>query len=591
MKTISTISAAIAASFLAVASQAQAQADLILTNGKIATMTKEGQFVQALAVKDGKVLATGSNAQVLKLKRDSTQVIDAGGRTVIPGLNDSHLHVIREGLNYNMELRWDGVTSLKRALQMLKEQAARTPDGEWVKVVGGWNEYQFEEKRLPTLEEINAAVPDKPVFILYLYGLGFLNQKGVQTLGYNKDTKYKDGEVELDAKGQPTGKLIAKPNALILYSTLAKTNKLSRADQLNSTLHYYRELNRLGVTSAIDAGGGFQNYPDDYGVSLELARSGQLSVRTSYYLFAQRAGKEMEDFQRWIGMTHPGKNDHMFYPNGFSAEGGGENLVASAADFENFLEPRPDLPEAMEGELEQVVALMVKNRWPFRLHATYGESIDRDLSVIEKVNAKTPLKGLRFIIDHGETITDAQLARIKKLGGGIAVQDRMHFQGEAYWKRYGAQTRQMPPIRKMLDMGLPVGLGTDGTRVSSYNPWPSVYWAVTGKTAGGMPIWQGRDLLSRYEALKLITTGSAWMSGEEKLKGTIQRGQYADFVVLPEDVFTVDAERIKRLESVLTVVNGKVVYGAGQYAPLAPQLPAVSPVWSPVAAFGGYQNK
>jgi predicted amidohydrolase YtcJ len=591
MKTISTISAAIAASFLAVASQAQAQADLILANGKIATMTKEGQFVQALAVKDGKVLATGSNAQVLKLKRDSTQVIDAGGRTVIPGLNDSHLHVIREGLNYNMELRWDGVTSLKRALQMLKEQAARTPDGEWVKVVGGWNEYQFEEKRLPTLEEINAAVPDKPVFILYLYGLGFLNQKGVQTLGYNKDTKYKDGEVELDAKGRPTGKLIAKPNALILYSTLAKTNKLSRADQLNSTLHYYRELNRLGVTSAIDAGGGFQNYPDDYGVSLELARSGQLSVRTSYYLFAQRAGKEMEDFQRWIGMTHPGKNDHMFYPNGFSAEGGGENLVASAADFENFLEPRPDLPEAMEGELEQVVALMVKNRWPFRLHATYGESIDRDLTVIEKVNAKTPLKGLRFIIDHGETITDAQLARIKKLGGGIAVQDRMHFQGEAYWKRYGAQTRQMPPIRKMLDMGLPVGLGTDGTRVSSYNPWPSVYWAVTGKTAGGMPIWQGRDLLSRYEALKLITTGSAWMSGEEKVKGTIQRGQYADFVVLPEDVFTVDAERIKRLESVLTVVNGKVVYGAGQYAPLAPQLPAVSPVWSPVATYGGYQNK
>jgi predicted amidohydrolase YtcJ len=591
MKTISTISAAIAASFLAVASQAQAQADLILTNGKIATMTKEGQFVQALAVKDGKVLATGSNAQVLKLKRDSTQVIDAGGRTVIPGLNDSHLHVIREGLNYNMELRWDGVTSLKRALQMLKEQAARTPDGEWVKVVGGWNEYQFEEKRLPTLEEINAAVPDKPVFILYLYGLGFLNQKGVQTLGYDKDTKYKDGEVEIDARGRPTGKLIAKPNALILYSTLAKTNKLSRADQLNSTLHYYRELNRLGVTSAIDAGGGFQNYPDDYGVSLELARSGQLSVRTSYYLFAQRAGKEMEDFQRWIGMTHPGKNDHMFYPNGFSAEGGGENLVASAADFENFLEPRPDLPEAMEGELEQVVALMVKNRWPFRLHATYGESIDRDLTVIEKVNAKTPLKGLRFIIDHGETITDAQLARIKKLGGGVAVQDRMHFQGEAYWKRYGTQTRQMPPIRKMLDMGLPVGLGTDGTRVSSYNPWPSVYWAVTGKTAGGMPIWQGRDLLSRYEALKLITTGSAWMSGEEKVKGTIQRGQYADFVVLPEDVFTVDAERIKRLESVLTVVNGKVVYGAGQYAPLAPQLPAVSPAWSPVAAFGGYQNK
>jgi len=573
------------------AGQAQAQADLILTNGKIATMAREGEFVQAVAVKDGKVLAVGSNAEVLKLKTPATQLIDAGGRTVIPGLNDSHLHVIREGLNYNMELRWDGVTSLKRALQMLKEQAARTPEGEWVKVVGGWNEYQFEEKRLPTLEEINAAVPDRPVFILYLYGLGFLNQKGIATLGYTKETKFKDGVVELDAQGKPTGKLIAKPNALILYSTLAKTNKLSRDDQLNSTLHFYRELNRLGVTSAIDAGGGFQNYPDDYGVTLELAREGKLTVRTSYYLFAQRAGKELEDFQRWTTMTHPKKNDHMFYPNGFSAEGGGENLVSSAADFENFLEPRPDLPETMEGELEAVVSLLVKNRWPFRLHATYGESIDRDLAVIEKVNAKTPLNGLRFIVDHGETITDAQLARIKKLGGGVAVQDRMHFQGEAYWKRYGEQTRQMPPIRKMLDMKVPVGLGTDGTRVSSYNPWPSLYWAVTGKTAGGMRIWQGKDVPTRYEALQLMTTGSAWMSGEEQVKGKLQAGQYADFVVLPQDYFTVDAERIKRLESLLTVVNGKVVYGAGSYAPLAPQLPPVSPAWSPVATYGGYQPR
>jgi len=594
MKTIHTIRAmSIVAAALAGlwADAAQAQADLILTNGKVATMTKEGDFVQAVAVKDGKVLATGSNAQVLKLKRADTQVIDAGGRTVIPGLNDSHLHLIREGLNYTMELRWDGVTTLKRALEMLKEQAARTPDGEWVKVVGGWNEYQFAEKRLPTLEEINAAVPDKPVFILYLYGLGFLNKKGVETLGYSKDTKYKDGEVEIGADGKPTGKLVAKPNALILYSTLAKTNKLSRADQLNSTLHYYRELNRLGLTSAIDAGGGFQNYPDDYAVSLELAKDGRLTVRTAYYLFAQRAGKELEDFQRWLTLTRPKQNDHMLYPNGFSAEGGGENLVASAADFENFLEPRPDLPAAMEGELERVVELLVKKRWPFRLHATYGESIARDLDVIEKVNARTPLDGLRFIIDHAETITDQDIARIKKLGGGVAVQDRMHFQGEAYWKRYGAQTRQMPPIRKLLEAGVPVGLGTDGTRVSSYNPWPSLYWAMTGKTAGGLQIWQDRDRLSRYQALKLMTTGSAWMSGEEKLKGTLARGQYADLVVLPQDVFTMDVEGVKRLESVLTIVNGKVVYGAGPYQPLAPALPPVAPAWSPVGAYGGYQNR
>jgi predicted amidohydrolase YtcJ len=579
--------AALSAAFLTPAFAA----DLIITNGKVATMVKEGSFAQAVAMKDGKIEAVGSNAQILKLKKADTQVIDAGGRTVIPGLNDSHLHVIREGLNYNAELRWDGVTSLKKAMEMLKEQAARTPEGAWIKVVGGWNEFQFEEKRLPTLEEINAAVPDKPVFLLYLYGLGFLNQKGVQTLGYNKDTKFKDGVVELDAEGKPTGKLIAKPNALILYTTLAKTNVLPREQQLNSTLHYYRELNRLGVTSAIDAGGGGQNFPDDYGVTVELAKDGKLTVRTSYYLFAQKPGKELEDYQRWLTLTKPDSNQHMFYANGYTTEGAGENLVWSAADFENFLEPRPDMPEHMEGELEAVLRLLVKNRWPFRIHATYGESIDRDLAVIEKVNKEIPLKGLRWFFDHAETISDAQLARVKALGGGIAVQDRMYFQGEHYWKQYGAQTRQMPPIRKMLEMKLPVGLGTDGTRVSSYGPWPSVYWAVTGKTAGGLSLWQPKDILSRYEALKLMTSGSAWMSGEEKVKGTLAKGQYADLVILPQDYFSMPVDQIKNLESALTVVNGKVVYAGKEFSQYAQPLPEVAPEWSPVKHYGGYQNK
>jgi len=581
----------LSAALLAAGLSAAQATDLIVTNGKVATMTKEGSFAQAVAIKDGKITAVGSNAQVLKTKTADTQIIDAGGRTVIPGLNDSHLHVIREGLNYNAELRWDGVTSLKKALAMLKEQAARTPDGQWIKVVGGWNEYQFEEKRLPTLEEINEAVPDKPVFLLYLYGLGFLNKKGIEVLKYDSNTKYKDGVVELGADGKPTGLLIAKPNAMILYTTLAKTGALSREQQVNSTEHYYRELNRLGLTSAIDAGGGGQAYADDYAVSLELAKNGKLTVRTSYYLFAQKPGKELEDYQRWLTMTKPDKNDHLFYANGYNTEGGGENLVWSAADFENFLEPRPEMPHEMEGELEAVLRLLVKNRWPFRIHATYGESIERDLAVIEKINKELPFNGLRWFFDHAETISDAQLLRVKKLGGGIAVQNRMYFQGESYWKRYGEQTRQMPPIRKMLEMKIPVGLGTDGTRVSSYGPWPSVYWAVSGKTAGGLQIWQKKDVLSRYEALKLMTQGSAWMSGEEKLKGTIAKGQYADLVILPRDYFSMPLEQIRNLESALTIVNGKVVYAGSDFGQYAQPLPPVQPEWSPVKYYGGYQNK
>lgn len=565
--------------------------DLIITNGKVATMAREGSFAQAVAVKGGVITAVGSNAQVLKLKKPGTQVIDAGGRTVIPGLNDSHLHIIREGLNYNAELRWDGVTSLKRAMQMLREQAARTPDGAWIKVVGGFNEFQFEERRLPTLEEINEAVPDKPVFILYLYGLGFLNKKGIEVLGYDKDTRYKDGVVELGADGKPTGLLVAKPNAMVLYSTLGKTGALPREQQLNSTIHYYREMNRLGVTSAIDAGGGGQAYPDDYSVTLELAKNGKLTVRTSYYLFAQKPGKELEDYQRWLSMAKPDRNDHMFYANGYNTEGAGENLVWSAADFENFLEPRPEMPAHMESELEPVLRLLVKNRWPFRIHATYGESIERDLAVIEKVNREMPFKGLRWFFDHAETISDAQLARVKALGGGVAVQDRMYFQGEHYWQRYGAQTRQMPPLRKMLEMKIPLGLGTDGTRVSSYGPWPSIYWAVTGKTAGGLSMWQPGDRLSRFEALQLMTSGSAWFSGEEKRKGQLVKGQYADLVVLPKDYFSIPEAEIKTLESALTVVNGRIVHAGPDFQRYAPEAPPIQPDWSPVKHYGGYQNR
>jgi predicted amidohydrolase YtcJ len=565
--------------------------DMIITNGKIATMTREGSYAQALAIKGGMITEVGSNAQVLKLRKPGTQVIDAGGRTVIPGLNDSHLHIIREGLNYNAELRWDGVTSLKRAMQMLREQAARTPEGAWIKVVGGFNEFQFEEKRLPTLEEINEAVPDKPVFILYLYGLGYLNRKGIEVLGYDQDTRYKDGVVELGADGKPSGLLVAKPNAMVLYSTLGKTGALPREQQLNSTTHFYREMNRLGVTSAIDAGGGGQAYPDDYAVSLQLAKDGKLTVRTSYYLFAQKPGKELEDYQRWLATAKPDRNEHMFYANGYNTEGAGENLVWSAADFENFLEPRPDMPAHMESELEPVLRLLVQHRWPFRIHATYGESIERDLAVIEKVNRDIPFKGLRWFFDHAETITDEQLARVKKLGGGVAVQDRMYFQGEHYWKRYGTQARQMPPIRKMLDMKIPVGLGTDGTRVSSYGPWPAIYWAVTGKTAGGLALWQPRDRLTRFEALKLMTQGSAWFSGEEKQKGQLAKGQYADLAILPKDYFSIPEAEIKTLESALTVVNGRIVHAGPDFGQYAPELPPVEPEWSPVKHFGGYQNR
>ena len=563
------------------------RADVIFFNGKIATQDDKRSFVTALAIKDGKILATGSDAAMSALGHAATRKIDLHGRTVIPGLNDSHLHVIRGGLNFNMELRWDGVPSLSDALEMLRKQVARTPAPQWFRVVGGWNEFQFVEKRGPTLDEINAIAPDTPVFILHLYDSALLNAAALRAVGYTKDTPNPPGgEIQRDKRGNPTGMLIARPNAGLLYATLAKGPKLALEDQRNSTRHFMRELNRLGVTSAIDAGGGYQAYPDDYAVIMELAKKNELTVRIAYNLFTQNAKKEIDDFAKWVKVTKPGDGDDFLRVNG-----AGEMLVFSAADFEDFLEPRPDLPEAMEAELEAVVRLLVANRWPFRLHATYEESIDRFLNVFERVNQDIPFNGLRWFFDHCETISERNIERIKALQGGIAIQHRMAFQGEYFIQRYGTEAvSHTPPIRKMLDLDVPVGAGTDATRVASFNPFVSLYWMVSGRTVGGTLMYGQRERLDRMEALRRYTVGSAWFSSEDDRKGALLPGHFADFAVLTEDYFSVDEARIKFLSSVCTVVNGKVVYADEEFTPLAPADLPVSPSWSPVAAFGGYSR-
>lgn len=569
------------------------KADMVLINAKVHTLDAQKSNAEAIAIAGNKVLAVGSTKEILSYKSSKTQVVDIKGKTVIPGLFDSHLHVIRGGRFFNTELRWDGVKSLKRALEMLKEQAQRTPEGQWVRVVGGWNEYQFEERRLPTIEEINQATGNTPTFILYLYGKAWLNKAGLEKLHINGDTPNPmGGLIEKDEHGNPTGLLAAEPNAYILYSTLAKLPELSLNEKINSTLQYMTELNRLGVTAVMDAGGGFQNFPDDYKITDSLDRAGKITIRLPYYLFAQKKGTELSDYNKWVGMvdldaSHPNGHNEVDY----HVEGGGENLVADAADFENFLFPRPELPATMENSLKPVLQLLVKNRWPFRLHATYNESISRDLAVIEEVNKETPLNGLTWFFDHAETVTEENMQRIKALGGGIAIQHRMAYQGESFIRRYGKKAAlNSPPVKRMLELGIPVGLGTDGTRVASYNPWMSLYWIVSGKSLGGNQVMAKENTLDRQTALQLYTAGGYDLI-KEKQKGKIASGYLADLVVLSDDYFNIEEEKIKEITSELTILDGKVVYGKGDFKAIAPQPLEVIPSWSPVKYYGGYQTK
>ena len=563
-------------------------ADLILVNGRFTTLDRTNPAPEAVAIAEGRFSAVGTQADIRALAGPATRVVDLGGRRAVPGLIDSHMHIIRGGLNYNMELRWDGVRSLGQAMEMLKRQVAVTPPPQWVRVVGGFSEHQFAEKRLPTLDEINAVAPDTPVFILHLYDRALLNGAALRAVGYGRDTpEPPGGEIQRDAAGNPTGLLLARPNATILYATLAKGPKLPPEYQLNSTRHFMREMNRLGVTGVIDAGGGFQNYPDDYAVVEALQAQGQLTLRIAYNLFTQKPKQELADFAGWAKQVKPGQGDDLYRHNG-----AGEMLVYSAADFEDFRVERPQMPPTMEADLEPVVRLLAENRWPWRLHATYDETISRALDVFERVNRDVPLDGLHWFFDHCETISDRNIDRIAALGGGIAVQHRMMFQGEDFVARYGAKAAERtPPVARMLAAGVPVGAGTDATRVASYNPWVSLSWLVTGRTLGGLTLYPPHNRLDREQALMLWTQANSWFSTEEGKKGQIKVGQLADLAVLDRDYFAVPEDEIQDIESVLTLLGGEPVHGGAEFSSLAPPLPPVMPDWSPVRSFGGYQKR
>ncbi len=561
-------------------------ADLILHNGKITTLDRTNPVASAVAIKDGSFLAVGTDAEAMAHAGPTTRKVDLKGRSVLPGLIDNHLHIIRGGLNFNMELRWDGMRSLADAMDMLKRQVAVTPPPQWVRVVGGFTEHQFAEKRLPTIAELNAVAPETPVFILHLYDRALLNAAALRAVGYTKDTpEPPGGEITRDAAGNPTGLLLARPNAAILYATLAKGPKLPFDYQLNSTRHFMRELNRLGVTGAIDAGGGFQNYPDDYAVIQKLADDNQLTIRLAYNLFTQKPKQEKEDFLNWTKTSKYKQGSDYFRHNG-----AGEMLVFSAADFEDFRVPRPDMPPEMEGDLEGVVRILAENRWPWRLHATYDETISRALDVFETVNKDVPLAGLNWFFDHAETISERSIDRIAALGGGIALQHRMAYQGEYFVERYGAAAAEAtPPVARMLDKGVKVSAGTDATRVASYNPWVSLSWLVTGQTVGGLRLYPRHNCLDRETALRMWTEKVTWFSNEEGRKGQIVAGQFADLIVPDRDFFSCPEADIAHMSSDLTIVGGKVVYGAGDFKALDDTpLPPAMPDWSPVRTFKGY---
>jgi predicted amidohydrolase YtcJ len=569
-------------------------ADLIVFGAQITTQNPAKPEASALAVKRERIYAVGSDADILSLKDENTRIIDAGGRRLIPGLNDAHIHVLNER-SYNYNVRWEGVPTLTHALEMLSEQAQRTPDGQWVKVIGGWSPYQFEERRHPTVEELSKAVPDRPLLVLYAYNRAFLNDPAMDALGVGtpKFPMVPGTVLETDEAGHSTG--VITGYSYTFATVLEMLPQASFDEQVSSLMHLVNDLNRFGITSVTDAA-GFIPYPEGHAHVEELARNNRLNIRLSFIDIGgltdpnrtSLVDAHIEGVTRKAPIS-PGENIHPFMAHGHEYEGMGEAFRLELHDHENF-----DMPpiiidqEAMRRSIKEDVTKLVERRIPFRMHISYNENITPFLDALEEVNLTKPFDGLRWAIEHAETITPENMQRVKALGGAIALDDKMALHGDAFITTYSREKAlQTPRLRTLMESGVPLALTSDGYRASSYNPWVGLGWSVSGKSVSGSEVLATDNRLSREEALTLYTLGAAWFQHQEHEKGRIAPGHLADFALLSSDYFTVPDDEIKNLSSVLTVVGGRVVFGTGTYHDEAPELPEARPEWAPIKYFGG----
>ncbi len=537
-------------------------AEMILVNGKIITLNPQSLIAQAVAIEQGRVVAVGTNEQIRAYAGPATRVIDLRGRTVIPGLVDSHIHAIRQGLTWNDELHWQTVTSLAQGLKMIRARAARTPPGTWVVVAGGWHESQFAENRKPKPDDLDAISSDHPIWVQYLYNEAMMNRTAMKAVGLTAETKDPfAGKILKDSSGQPTGIVTGFGGINAFYFKIPRPPLDA---QIASTRNWFRELNRLALTDIGDVAGGGLIWPGDYQVVTTLHDRGELTVRLHWYMQPNRPGGELEVIKRFVTTVRPGSGDDWLRPIGV-----GEQVLASSYAGDAFGPLPPQFSQQALEDWRTAVRVIIESGWRFQVHTTRNHSAEQLLAAIEEINREIPVANRRLSFAHMEDVTAETIRRIKALGGGVTVQDRFIYSGDGVAHNWPEDVvRKAPPMKTMLAMGLPVGGGTDATRVAPYNPFVAIWWIVTGKTVAGHAIRGPQESLTRLQALRIYTLGSAWFNMDEDRVGSIEPGKYADLAVLSADYLTVPVDTIKALVSVLTIVNGNPVYATGDYRSL-----------------------
>jgi len=495
----------------------------VLLNGKILTMDSKSSTAEAVAIRDGRIISTGASADLRKIAGKQARVIDLEGRTVIPGLIDSHMHAIRAALSFSTEVNWIGARSLTEALNRVRDASRSMPPGAWLIVAGGWNAQQFSENRRPTQAELLAAAPENPVYIQLGYGWVIMTPKALEKLHIASDADLPPGgKLERDPEGRLTGGISGAQNAIIaLFDRLP----VPTPDQeVEGTKKFFRELNRLGITGVVDPGGNNMT-AESYQALLKVWRQHELTVRVAYSLCGVTPGKEFEELKDLTQLLPMGFGDSMLRFNGI-----GERITWAMNNNNN--------PTQAEREkYYEIVRWAAGRGMSLTMHWPRNDSVGLLLDIFERVNKEVPIANLRWSIAHLNDASPESLRRMKALGIGWTVQPG----------------RSVPPVETAKEFGVVVGAGTDAHRVASYNPFTAFEQFLDGK-------------IPRDEALRLYTLGSAWFSHDENERGSLEPGKLADLAVLSKDYMTVPVEQVGGIESLLTMVGGKIVYASGPYA-------------------------
>ena len=538
----------------ATASSWSQTADTLLLNGKVLTVDDQFSTREALAIRDGKVLALGSSAEMKKLAGPKSRVIDLQGRTVIPGMIDNHMHATRAAQSFSTEVNWIGAASLADGLARIRSAVQKMKPGAWVIVVTPPATLEtFKEKRRPTQAELVAAAPNNPVYVQLAYGWAMMTPLGFKALNIKSDADMpSSARLEKDAAGHPTGAITG--NMVELFDRLPKP---TFDEQVEGTKEFFRELNRLGLTGVVDPGGNNVT-PGDYQALFKVWRDKQLTMRVAYSLCGMTAGSEFEEYKNYLAVMPMGFGDEMLHFNGI-----GERITwamngisgqASQADLDKYYE---------------IVRWAALRGMTLTMHWGSDKNVDQLLKIFERVNKEFPISNLRWTIAHLNDGSAATFRRMKALGVGWTMQDEMYNSGDEVVKREGAEVaRRMPPIMTAKKIGVVVSAGTDAHRVSTYNPFTVLQWLQDGKTAGGNALRGPEETPSRADALRFYTMGSAWVAHDDDKRGSLEAGKFADLAVLAKDYMTEPVQEIGSNSSLLTMVGGKIVYAAGPYSQL-----------------------